>query len=89
MSRPIIFLLRCYKRWLSPLLGSRCRFQPSCSDYARVAVARFGALRGGWLGLWRILRCQPLCTGGYDPVPAEFHWWPACAQASHKEHPHD
>ncbi|MEO7430486.1 MAG: membrane protein insertion efficiency factor YidD [Dokdonella sp.] len=73
MSRPIIFLLRCYKRWLSPLLGARCRFDPSCSDYTRVAVARFGALRGGWLGVRRIARCQPLCAGGIDPVPDRFH----------------
>jgi putative membrane protein insertion efficiency factor len=76
MSQPIIFLLRCYKRWLSPLLGARCRFHPSCSDYTRVAVARFGGLRGGWLGLCRIIRCQPLCTGGIDPVPLQFHCWP-------------
>jgi len=72
MGRPTIFLLRCYKRWLSPLLGPRCRFHPSCSDYARVAVARFGTLRGGWLALWRIMRCQPLCSGGIDPVPMQF-----------------
>jgi putative membrane protein insertion efficiency factor len=77
MSQPIIFLLGCYKRWLSPLLGPRCRFHPSCSDYTRVAIARFGALRGSWLGLCRIIRCQPLCTGGADPVPTEFRLWPA------------
>ncbi len=77
MSRPIILLLRCYKRWLSPLLGTRCRFDPSCSDYARVAVARFGALRGGWLGFCRMIRCQPLCAGGIDPVPDRFHVCPA------------
>ena len=89
MSRPLIFLIRCYKRWLSPLLGSRCRFHPSCSDYARVAIARFGTIRGGWLALWRILRCQPLCRGGLDPVPAEFRWRLHCRPAAHEDHIHD
>lgn len=79
MPRPAIFLLRCYKRWLSPLLGARCRFEPSCSDYARVAIARFGTTRGSWLALQRIARCQPLCRGGVDPVPASFSWRPACS----------
>ncbi len=73
VSRFVILMLECYKRWLSPLLGSRCRFHPSCSDFARVAVARFGTARGGWLGLCRILRCQPLCTGGLDPCPSSSH----------------
>ena len=89
MSRPIIFLIRCYKRLLSPLLGSRCRFHPSCSDYASVAVARFGAVRGGWLGLCRVVRCQPLSAGGFDPVPPEFRAWPARAHEPRQEHPDD
>ena len=72
MTRLILALLAIYKRLLSPLLGARCRFHPSCSDYARVAVARFGSWRGGMLALWRILRCQPLCRGGFDPVPERF-----------------
>ena len=76
MSRIVILMLQCYKRWLSPLLGARCRFHPSCSDYASIAVTRFGALRGGWLGFWRVLRCQPLSTGGLDPVPDHFTWRP-------------
>ncbi|MGN6520758.1 MAG: membrane protein insertion efficiency factor YidD [Dokdonella sp.] len=88
MSRPTIILLRYYKRWLSPLLGARCRFHPSCSDYARVAIARFGTRRGGWLAFCRIIRCQPLCRGGFDPVPMEFRAWPArCAHE--KDHEHD
>ena len=58
-----------YQRYLSPLLGPRCRFHPSCSEYGREAIRRFGAARGGWLALRRILRCQPFCAGGYDPVP--------------------
>jgi putative membrane protein insertion efficiency factor len=72
MASPLIFLIHCYQRMLSPWLGNRCRFHPSCSEYARIAIARFGGARGSWLGFWRILRCQPLCTGGLDPVPFQF-----------------
>jgi putative membrane protein insertion efficiency factor len=84
VSRIVILLLQCYKRFLSPLVGSRCRFHPSCSDYARVAVARFGTLRGGWLAIVRIARCQPLCAGGLDPVPETFGWWPTRHDGSFK-----
>ena len=72
MARLILALLAAYKRFLSPLFGSRCRFDPSCADYTRIAIARHGAVRGGLLGLWRIARCQPLCRGGIDPVPLTF-----------------
>lgn len=84
MTRLIQFLLALYKRLLSPLLGSRCRFHPSCADYAHVAVARFGPLRGGTLALWRLLRCQPLCDGGLDPVPERF----TLARCRHVEEEH-
>jgi putative membrane protein insertion efficiency factor len=87
MPRPTILLLRYYKRWLSPLLGARCRFEPSCSDYARVSIARFGTLRGGWLAFWRIIRCQPLCDGGFDPVPMHFRLRPARCSAHQQERP--
>jgi putative membrane protein insertion efficiency factor len=72
MTRLILGLIAIYKGLLSPLFGPRCRFHPSCSDYARDAVVRFGAGRGGLLALWRIARCQPLCAGGLDPVPETF-----------------
>ncbi|MEP6484262.1 MAG: membrane protein insertion efficiency factor YidD [Rudaea sp.] len=72
MTRFILALLSIYKRLLSPLLGNRCRFHPSCSDYARASVARFGPARGSLLALWRIARCQPMCAGGPDPVPETF-----------------
>jgi putative membrane protein insertion efficiency factor len=65
----LIGSLRAYKRWLSPLLGPRCRFVPTCSEYAIGAIQRFGAWRGGWLALRRISRCHPLHPGGHDPVP--------------------
>ena len=69
IERVLIALLKGYKRFISPLLGPRCRFHPSCSSYAMQAIARFGALRGGWLALRRIGRCHPLNPGGNDPVP--------------------
>jgi putative membrane protein insertion efficiency factor len=65
----LIGSLRAYKRWVSPLLGPRCRFVPTCSEYAIGAIQRFGAWRGGWLALRRIGRCHPLNPGGHDPVP--------------------
>ena len=80
LTRLILWLLRLYKRWLSPLLGTRCRFHPTCSDYARIAVTRFGPGRGSLLAAWRLLRCQPLCDGGEDPVPEHFHF-PCCHHA--------
>jgi len=69
MKRMVIALLRFYKRWISPMLGQHCRFHPSCSDYMREAVERFGVVRGVWLGLRRLGRCHPLHPGGLDPVP--------------------
>jgi len=68
----LIGSLRAYKRWLSPLLGPRCRFVPTCSEYAIVAIQRFGAWQGGWLAMRRIGRCHPLHPGGHDPVPERF-----------------
>ena len=63
---------RGYKRWLSPLLhsglGTACRFQPTCSEYATLSVSQHGWLRGGFLALWRVLRCHPFARGGWDPV---------------------
>lgn len=65
----LIFLVRGYQVVLSPLLPATCRFYPSCSVYAIEALKRHGALRGSWLALRRLVRCQPFCPGGYDPVP--------------------
>ena len=69
MARFLQFLIRGYQLLLSPFLGNHCRFTPSCSQYASEAIARHGALRGGWLAVRRIGRCHPFCDGGYDPVP--------------------
>lgn len=69
MQRFLIWLLRGYKRWLSPFLPSACRFHPTCSVYAREAVEKHGACRGLWLALRRLLRCHPFHPGGFDPVP--------------------
>lgn len=61
-------MLRAYKWAISPLLPPACRFVPTCSEYAMEAVERYGALRGGWMALARILRCHPFSHAGYDPV---------------------
>lgn len=68
----LLALIWLYQRLLSPLFAGSCRFEPSCSQYARQAVILHGALLGSLLAFWRILRCQPLCRGGYDPVPVCF-----------------
>jgi uncharacterized protein len=60
--------IRAYQRVLSPMLGERCRYYPSCSEYAAQAIGRFGILRGLVLAGWRLLRCNPWSNGGFDPV---------------------
>ncbi|WP_417763162.1 membrane protein insertion efficiency factor YidD [Shewanella sp.] len=65
----IISLIRGYQMFISPLLGQRCRFYPSCSHYAIEAVQLHGALKGSWLSIKRIIKCHPLNSGGNDPVP--------------------
>jgi uncharacterized protein len=69
-ARLIMLLLTGYRRFVSPLLGPRCRFYPSCSAYALEAVQVHGALRGSWLAARRLSRCHPFHAGGLDPVPA-------------------
>jgi len=65
----LVGLVRVYQATVSPLLGPRCRYAPSCSAYAVEALRRHGVVRGTLLAAWRILRCHPLAEGGYDPVP--------------------
>ena len=69
IGRLIVALIRLYQVTVSPLFGSRCRFHPSCSDYAAQAVVTHGVTRGVPLALWRVIRCGPWTRGGLDPVP--------------------
>lgn len=68
-QRLLIALIRLYQLALSPFVGNQCRFTPTCSQYAREAVARHGALKGGWMAIRRVGRCHPFHPGGHDPVP--------------------
>ncbi len=68
MRKVVIALIKGYQYALSPLLGNNCRFHPSCSSYAEEAFRRFGVLKGGYLTLLRVVKCQPFHSGGYDPV---------------------
>lgn len=68
MKRFFIALIRGYQKFISPLFPPSCRFQPTCSQYAIEAIQKYGALKGGAMAIWRILRCNPFGKGGYDPV---------------------
>ncbi|EPZ37695.1 putative membrane protein insertion efficiency factor [Anoxybacillus thermarum] len=69
MKHMLILLIRFYQRFISPLKPPTCRFYPTCSHYGLEAIRRFGALKGGYLTIKRILKCHPLHPGGFDPVP--------------------
>jgi putative membrane protein insertion efficiency factor len=82
-GRLCLAMIRGYRLVISPLLPPSCRFAPSCSEYALIAVERFGAVRGSWLAVRRLARCHPFHRGGWDPVPeksAGIH--PSCAHTS-------
>ncbi len=64
----VLDILGLYKVFVSPFLAPACRFEPTCSEYARQSVERYGAVRGSWMAAKRLLRCQPFCKGGHDPV---------------------
>lgn len=67
-ARMLLLPIRAYRRWLSPLLGQRCRYYPSCSAYAEQAIGELGFWRGAIVAGWRLLRCNPLSDGGLDPL---------------------
>jgi uncharacterized protein len=71
-ARVLIVPVICYRRFISPFLPPRCRFAPSCSEYALEALRRHGAVRGLWLSVRRLARCHPFNPGGYDPVPTRL-----------------
>jgi putative membrane protein insertion efficiency factor len=83
IARVLVLPIRVYQLLVSPLLGPRCRFYPSCSAYAVEALQRHGALRGSWLAVRRLGRCHPWNPGGPDPVPPAR---PVAAQTSHRPH---
>lgn len=66
-GRLLIGVIRTYQKWISPMLGPRCRFQPTCSEYAVLAVRKHGLVKGILLAAWRVCRCHPWSAGGYDP----------------------
>jgi putative membrane protein insertion efficiency factor len=69
LSRPFIWLIKIYQFGISPMLGPKCRFTPTCSQYAVEALKKHGLLKGGWLAVKRISKCHPGGSSGYDPVP--------------------
>lgn len=66
-GKAAILAVRLYQRGISPLIGPSCRFQPTCSEYMILAIRKHGLLRGGFKGIWRIVRCNPFNRGGFDP----------------------
>lgn len=72
MKYILLGIIKLYRLTLSKILPPCCRFYPTCSEYGLIAVRRFGAVKGGYLTLWRILRCNPFGKSGYDPVPKKF-----------------
>lgn len=68
MTTVTLWTIRFYQRVISPGLPATCRFYPSCSEYGYQAISKYGIIKGGWMAVWRILRCNPFCRGGYDPV---------------------
>ncbi len=69
MKKIFIFIIKFYQKYISPMKRTRCPYTPSCSQYGLEAIEKYGVIKGGWLAVWRILRCNPFSKGGYDPVP--------------------
>jgi putative membrane protein insertion efficiency factor len=84
-AQALLALIRAYQFVLSPWVGGSCRYWPTCSEYAREAIERHGAVAGGALAAWRLARCHPYGRGGVDPVPEALRW--RCRCASHSTPP--
>ena len=69
MKRLLLLLISFYRKNISPLSPPKCKYYPTCSEYGMTAIERFGAIKGGLMTVWRILRCNPFSKGGFDPVP--------------------
>ena len=69
LKKILITIIKFYRKYLSPMKTTKCPYCPTCSTYGLIAVEKYGAVKGGALALWRILRCNPFSKGGYDPVP--------------------
>ncbi len=69
MKKLLILLIKFYRKYISPLKSTKCPYFPTCSEYGLEAVEKYGVFKGGFLALWRILRCNPFSKGGDDPVP--------------------
>lgn len=69
MKKLFLFIIKFYRKYISPMKSTKCPYIPSCSEYGMEAIEKYGALKGGILALWRIIRCNPFSKGGYDPVP--------------------
>ena len=69
MKKFFIYLIKFYRKYISPMKSTKCPYIPTCSEYGLEAIEKYGAFKGGLLALWRICRCNPFSKGGYDPVP--------------------
>ena len=69
MKKIVIALIKGYRKYISPMISTKCPYFPTCSEYGLQAVEKYGVIKGGLLAFWRILRCNPFSKGGYDPVP--------------------
>lgn len=68
MKKMILYLIKIYRNKISPLYPPRCKYTPTCSQYAFEAIEKYGVIKGGFMSMWRILRCNPFSKGGFDPV---------------------
>ncbi len=68
MRRILIYLIKKYQKYISPMLGNNCKYYPTCSEYTKQAIEKYGALKGSLIGIKRILKCNPFSKGGYDPL---------------------